>query len=183
MRETDAPSTGSFVTELYGVCRPTGDSHTCTPRGPAQRRGRKAKAAPAVIGESSAASSEEVRVRNQVGKESARPRALLYVVPKVCASATWPFMKASPHPDKPGIPKSGCSYRWAKRRAALKRGPQSTARDSIKAGAPAFGCTVHPLRLQAPRAAYAHKSPGQGDCTATPGWPGGRDGRKSINQE
>jgi hypothetical protein len=31
----------------------------------------------------------------------------------------------------------------------------------IKAGAPAFGCTVHLLRLQAPRAAYAHKSPGQ----------------------
>src|SRR5215208_6838082 len=141
------------------------------------------RAAPAVIGESSAASSEEVRVRNQVGKESARPRALLYVVPKVCASATWPFMQASPHPDKPGIPKSGCSYRWAKRRAALKRGPQSTARDSIKAGAPAFGCTVHPLRLQAPRAAYAHKSPGQGDCTATPGWPGGRDGRKSIKSK
>src|SRR5215216_371414 len=61
--------------------------------------------------------------------------------------------------------------------------PKSTARDSIKAGAPAFGCTVHPLRLQAPRAAYAHKSPGQGDCTATPGWPGGRDGRKSIKSK
>jgi len=30
----------------------------------------------------------------------------------------------------------------------------------IKAGAPAFECTVHLLRLQAPRAAYAHKSPG-----------------------
>jgi hypothetical protein len=42
---------------------------------------------------------------------------------------------------------------------------------------------VHPLRLQAPRAAYAHKSPGQGDCTATPGWPGGRDGRKSIKSK
>src|SRR5829696_2574939 len=38
----------------------------------------------------------------------------------------------------------------------------------IQAGAPAFGCTVHPLRLQAPRAAYAHKSPGQGHCTAHP---------------
>src|SRR5215216_2247038 len=61
--------------------------------------------------------------------------------------------------------------------------PKSTARDSIKAGAPAFGCTVHPLRLQAPRAAYAHKSPGHGDCTATPGWPGGRDGRKSIKSK
>jgi hypothetical protein len=42
---------------------------------------------------------------------------------------------------------------------------------------------VHPLRLQAPRAAYAHKSPGQGDCTATPGWPGGRGGRKSIKSK
>jgi hypothetical protein len=42
---------------------------------------------------------------------------------------------------------------------------------------------VHPLRLQAPRAAYAHKSPGQGDYTATPGWPGGRDGRKSIKSK
>jgi hypothetical protein len=42
---------------------------------------------------------------------------------------------------------------------------------------------VHPLRLQAPRAAYAHKSPGQGDCTATAGWPGGRDGRKSIKSK
>jgi hypothetical protein len=37
----------------------------------------------------------------------------------------------------------------------------NAASGSIKAGAPAFGCTVHPLRLQAPRAAYAHKSPGQ----------------------
>src|SRR5829696_6506677 len=103
--------------------RPTGDTHGRTTRGLAQRgEGAKRRAAPAVIGESSAASSEEVRVRNQVGKESARPRALLYVVPEVCASATWPFMKASPHPDKPGIPKSGCSYRWAKRRAAPRRG-------------------------------------------------------------
>jgi hypothetical protein len=42
----------------------------------------------------------------------------------------------------------------------------SAAKGIIEAGAPAFGCTVHPLRLQAPRAAYAHKSPGQGDCTA-----------------
>jgi hypothetical protein len=41
---------------------------------------------------------------------------------------------------------------------------------------------VHPLRLQAPRAAYAHKSPGQGNCTATSGWSGGRDGRKSIKK-
>ena len=32
-------------------------------------------------------------------------------------------------------------------------------------------------------AAYAHKSPGQGHCTATPGWPGGRDGRKSIKSK
>jgi hypothetical protein len=64
-----------------------------------------------------------------------------------------------------------------------KQGPKSAARGIIKAGAPAFGCTVHPLRLQAPRAAYAHKSPGQGDCTATPGWPGGRDGRKSIKSK
>jgi hypothetical protein len=61
--------------------------------------------------------------------------------------------------------------------------PKSAARGIIEAGAPAFGCTVHPLRLQAPRAAYAHKSPGQGDCTATPGWPGGRDGRKSIKSK
>ena len=61
--------------------------------------------------------------------------------------------------------------------------PESAARGIIEAGAPAFGCTVHPLRLQAPRAAYAHKSPGQGDCTATPGWPGGRDGRKSIKSK
>src|SRR5215208_2519342 len=61
--------------------------------------------------------------------------------------------------------------------------PKSAARGIIKAGAPAFGCTVHPLRLQAPRAAYAHKSPGHGDCTATPGWPGGRDGRKSIKSK
>jgi hypothetical protein len=38
-------------------------------------------------------------VRNQMGKESARPQALLYVVPKFCASAIWPFFKASPHPD------------------------------------------------------------------------------------
>jgi hypothetical protein len=38
-------------------------------------------------------------VRNQMGKESARPQALLYVVPKLCASAIWPFFKASPHPD------------------------------------------------------------------------------------
>src|SRR5215218_1053166 len=106
-----------------GCARPTGDRHGRTAGGPAQcGGGTKRRAAPAVIGESSAASSEEVRVRNQVGKESARPRALLYVVPKVCASATWPFMKASPHPDKPGIPKSGCSYRWAKRRAAPRRG-------------------------------------------------------------
>ncbi len=61
--------------------------------------------------------------------------------------------------------------------------PKSAAEGIIEAGAPAFGCTVHPLRLQAPRAAYAHKSPGQGDCTATPGWPGGRDGRKSIKSK
>src|SRR5215211_9077807 len=47
--------------------------------------------------------------------------------------------------------------------------PTSGRRGIIGAGAPAFGCAVHPLRLQAPRAAYAHKSPGQGDCTATPG--------------
>jgi hypothetical protein len=60
---------------------------------------------------------------------------------------------------------------------------RSAAKSIIEAGAPAFGCTVHPLRLQAPRAAYAHKSPGQGDCTATPGWPGGRDGRKSIKRK
>jgi hypothetical protein len=70
----------------------------------------------------------------------------------------------------------------AKLRAAPDRS-KGAAKGIIEAGAPAFGCTVHPLRLQAPRAAYAHKSPGQGDCTATPGWPGGRDGRKSINQE
>jgi hypothetical protein len=37
-------------------------------------------------------------VRNQMGKESARPQALLYVLPKVCASAIWPFLKTSPHP-------------------------------------------------------------------------------------
>src|SRR5215210_9196723 len=61
--------------------------------------------------------------------------------------------------------------------------PPGAAKGIIEAGAPAFGCTMHPLRLQAPRAAYAHKSPGQGDCTATPGWPGGRDGRKSIKSK
>jgi hypothetical protein len=44
---------------------------------------------------------------------------------------------------------------------AKGRSKKRAAKDSIKAGAPAFGCTVHPLRLQAPRAAYAHKSPGQ----------------------
>jgi hypothetical protein len=60
--------------------------------------------------------------------------------------------------------------------------PPGAAKGIIEAGAPAFGCTVHPLRLQAPRAAYAHKSPGQGNCTATPGWSGGRDGRKSIKK-
>src|SRR5215207_1605552 len=32
-------------------------------------------------------------------------------------------------------------------------------------------------------AAYAHKSPGQGHCIATPGWPGRRDGRKSIKSK
>ena len=30
-------------------------------------------------------------MRNQMGKESARPQALLYVVSKFCASAIWPF--------------------------------------------------------------------------------------------
>jgi hypothetical protein len=45
-------------------------------------------------------SSEEVRVRHQMGEESARTQALLYVVPKVCASAIWPFLKTSPHPDR-----------------------------------------------------------------------------------
>src|SRR5215212_6471182 len=49
----------------------------------------------------------------------------------------------------------------AKRRAG-PTGHKSAAKGIIEAGAPAFGCTVHPLRLQAPRAAYAHKSPGQG---------------------
>src|SRR5215207_7050053 len=71
----------------------------------------------------------------------------------------------------------------AKRRPRQGGVPKSAAKGIIEAGAPAFGCTVHPLRLQAPRAAYAHKSPGQGDCTATPGWPGGRDGRKSIKSK
>jgi hypothetical protein len=42
----------------------------------------------------------------------------------------------------------------------------NAASGSIKAGAPALGCTVHPLRLQAPRAAYAHKSTGQGQYKA-----------------
>src|SRR5918996_2451595 len=50
--------------------------------------------------------------------------------------------------------------RYAKGRAK-GRSKKRAASDRIKAGAPAFGCTVHPLRLQAPRAAYAHKSPGQ----------------------
>jgi hypothetical protein len=70
----------------------------------------------------------------------------------------------------------------AKLRAAPDRS-KGAARGIIEAGAPAFGCTVHPLRLQAPRAAYAHKSPGQGDCTATPGWPAGRDGTKSTKSK
>jgi hypothetical protein len=54
-------------------------------------------------------SREEVRVRNQMGKESARPQALLYVVPKVCASAIWPFLQASLHPDRLGPSKRGLS--------------------------------------------------------------------------
>jgi hypothetical protein len=74
-------------------------------------------------------------VRNRMGKESARPQALLYVVPKVCASATWPFMKASPHPDKLGTPKSGCLYRRPEpesparglRRTAVGRAPRATS--------------------------------------------------------
>jgi len=52
-------------------------------------------------------------VRNQMGrKESARPQALLYVVPKAFASAIWPFLKASPHPGVgPGTPGGeGCLY-------------------------------------------------------------------------
>jgi hypothetical protein len=72
-------------------------------------------------------------------------------------------------------------FEGAKLRAAPDRS-KGAAKGIIEAGAPAFGCTVHPLRLQAPRAAYAHKSPGQGNCTATPGWSGGRDGRKSIKK-
>ena len=54
-------------------------------------------------------SSEEVRVRHQMGKESARPQALLYVVPKANASAIWPFLKNTlrhriglPRIEKPG---------------------------------------------------------------------------------
>jgi hypothetical protein len=31
-------------------------------------------------------------VRNQMGKESARPQALLYVVPKLDASARWTYL-------------------------------------------------------------------------------------------
>jgi hypothetical protein len=73
-------------------------------------------------------------------------------------------------------------FEGAKLRAAPDRS-KGAAKGIIEAGAPAFGCTVHPLRLQAPRAAYAHKSPGQGNCTATPGWPGGKDGRKSIKSK
>src|SRR5215213_3704547 len=111
---------GALSQSYTGCAAPPGIVILAPPEVPRNAEGAKRRAAPAVIGESSAASSEEVRVRNQVGKESARPRALLYVVPTVCASATWPFMKASPHPDKPGTPKSGCSYRWAKGRAALK---------------------------------------------------------------
>ena len=49
----------------------------------------------------------------------------------------------------------------AKLRAVREEEEKRAAKGSIKAGALAFGCTVHPLRLQAPRAAYAHKSPGQ----------------------
>src|SRR5215208_7330186 len=123
MSEPVSRARGDTLDARYIECaRPTGGSHGLTIDDATQRfKGAKRRAAPAVIGESSAASSEEVRVRNQVGKESARPRALLYVVPKVCASATWPFMKASPHPDKPGTPKSGCSYRWAKQRPRQRR--------------------------------------------------------------
>src|SRR5215211_499904 len=123
MIEAGAPSTASLACGRSVVPTPPGVVMVAPHEVPRNaERAPKRRAAPAVMGESSAASSEEVRVRNQVGKESARPRALLYVVPEVCASATWPFMKASPHPDKPGIPKSGCSYRWAKRRAAPRRG-------------------------------------------------------------
>src|SRR5215218_4489751 len=92
-------------------------------------------------------------------------------------------------PAPPGVvmvspPEVRCNAEGAPKRRPRPRGvTRSAAKGIIEAGAPAFGCTVHPLRLQAPRAAYAHKSPGHGDCTATPGWPGGRDGRKSIKSK
>ena len=59
------------------------------------------------------------------------------------------------------------TQRGRKAKAALVEDdpvPQYNAANNtsiIKAGAPAFGCTVHLLCLQAPSAAYAHKSPGQ----------------------
>jgi hypothetical protein len=46
-------------------------------------------------------------VRNQMAKESARPQALLYVVPKAYASAIWPFLKPLPHPDRAKLPTPG----------------------------------------------------------------------------
>src|SRR5215208_3291892 len=83
----------------------------------------------------------------------------------------------------PEVPRNASRTRKDAKLRAAPFDLSGAAKGIIEAGAPAFGCTVHPLRLQAPRAAYAHKSPGQGDCTATPGWPGGRDGRKSIKSK
>jgi hypothetical protein len=39
MIEAGEPSTGPFRDRDIGCARPTGDSHACTIRGPAQRRG------------------------------------------------------------------------------------------------------------------------------------------------
>src|SRR5215212_8335511 len=73
-------------------------------------------------------------------------------------------------PTPPGIvmvapPEAPRNAEGAQRRPRCRTtevGNNATNNTSIiKAGAPAFGCTVHLLRLQAPRAAYAHKSPGQ----------------------
>jgi hypothetical protein len=72
--------------------RLSGGSHGRTTRGSAQRRGG-AKRRPRYkrMGVERGQCSEEVRVRNQVGKESTRTQALLYVESKLCASAIWPF--------------------------------------------------------------------------------------------
>jgi hypothetical protein len=97
IRSRCAENGGNCRCAFHGsmVCPPhRGWSWSHHPRSRATRRVRKAKAAPRRIVKKRGLCSEKVRVRNQMGKESARPQALLYVVPKVCASAIWPFLYA-----------------------------------------------------------------------------------------